>query len=258
MPTLKLQVRRDTAINWTAANPQLLPGEIGFETDTGKLKIGREIGDYWNTVDYLNAFSDHTHPITDLTTTGTANASTFLSGTGVWTELGISHIADLQTDLNDKADAVHTHTEYAATSHTHTAANITDFATSVQSEITLSLAANKTIAGTWTFINPQFKLSELGSVSGAVALTLANACFFKATITGATTLSISGTLTGSNTVNLGLVLVNPGTNITWPTSFKWSGATTPTLTTTGTDILTFISYDNGTTWLNVGQSLDVK
>jgi hypothetical protein len=35
-----IQVRRDTAANWTSVNPTLASGEIGFETDTGKFKIG--------------------------------------------------------------------------------------------------------------------------------------------------------------------------------------------------------------------------
>jgi hypothetical protein len=36
----KVQVRRDTAANWTTANPTLASGEIGFETDTLEFKIG--------------------------------------------------------------------------------------------------------------------------------------------------------------------------------------------------------------------------
>jgi hypothetical protein len=40
MSYIKLQVRRDTAANWTTANPTLSAGEIGYETDTGKFKIG--------------------------------------------------------------------------------------------------------------------------------------------------------------------------------------------------------------------------
>ena len=35
-----IQVRRDTAANWTSVNPTLAAGEMGFETDTGKFKIG--------------------------------------------------------------------------------------------------------------------------------------------------------------------------------------------------------------------------
>ena len=38
--TTRLQQRRDTAANWTSANPTLAQGEIGFETDTKKFKIG--------------------------------------------------------------------------------------------------------------------------------------------------------------------------------------------------------------------------
>ena len=38
--TSRLQQRRDTAANWTSNNPTLAAGEIGFETDTGKFKIG--------------------------------------------------------------------------------------------------------------------------------------------------------------------------------------------------------------------------
>lgn len=36
----RIQLRRGTAANWTTANPVLASGEIGVETDTGKLKVG--------------------------------------------------------------------------------------------------------------------------------------------------------------------------------------------------------------------------
>jgi hypothetical protein len=35
-----IQVRRGTAAQWVTADPALESGEIGFETDTGKFKIG--------------------------------------------------------------------------------------------------------------------------------------------------------------------------------------------------------------------------
>jgi hypothetical protein len=35
-----IQVRRGTAAQWITADPELESGEIGFETDTGKFKIG--------------------------------------------------------------------------------------------------------------------------------------------------------------------------------------------------------------------------
>lgn len=37
---VQIQLRNDTAANWTAANPTLAAGEAGIETDTGKMKIG--------------------------------------------------------------------------------------------------------------------------------------------------------------------------------------------------------------------------
>lgn len=36
----RIQLRRDTAANWTAADPTLAEAEIGYETDTAKWKIG--------------------------------------------------------------------------------------------------------------------------------------------------------------------------------------------------------------------------
>jgi len=37
---VRLQLRADTAANWTSVNPILLANELGRETDTGKIKIG--------------------------------------------------------------------------------------------------------------------------------------------------------------------------------------------------------------------------
>ena len=37
---VKIQMRRDTAANWTSANPTLAEGELGLETDTTFYKIG--------------------------------------------------------------------------------------------------------------------------------------------------------------------------------------------------------------------------
>lgn len=38
--TALMQVRRDTAANWTSANPVLADGEVGFEKDTRSFKVG--------------------------------------------------------------------------------------------------------------------------------------------------------------------------------------------------------------------------
>lgn len=40
MPTVRFQLRRDTAANWTSINPTLGPGEPALETDTLLVKYG--------------------------------------------------------------------------------------------------------------------------------------------------------------------------------------------------------------------------
>ena len=50
---IRIQLRRDTAANWTSVNPTLRAGEIGIETDTLKFKIGN--GSTWTaTTSYAN------------------------------------------------------------------------------------------------------------------------------------------------------------------------------------------------------------
>ena len=46
-----IQLRRDTAANWTSEDPTLAAGEMGFETDTGKFKIGTG-STAWNSLLY--------------------------------------------------------------------------------------------------------------------------------------------------------------------------------------------------------------
>lgn len=48
-----LQIRHDTASNWTIRNPVLAQGEYGLETDTFWLKIGDGVTD-WQHLKYLN------------------------------------------------------------------------------------------------------------------------------------------------------------------------------------------------------------
>ena len=52
---IRIQLRKDTAGNWTSNNPLLYPGEMGIETDTGKFKIGPAVnaptvGTAWNSI----------------------------------------------------------------------------------------------------------------------------------------------------------------------------------------------------------------
>jgi hypothetical protein len=53
----RMQQRRGTAAQWTAANPILSAGEIGFETDTGQFKIG-DGTTAWDDISYFKNLED--------------------------------------------------------------------------------------------------------------------------------------------------------------------------------------------------------
>ena len=53
-----IQIRRDTAANWTSANPTLAQGELGVETDTDKIKVG-DGSTSWSSLSYLIDTGDY-------------------------------------------------------------------------------------------------------------------------------------------------------------------------------------------------------
>lgn len=59
----KIQLRRDTAANWSTNNPTPASGEPCFETDTGKLKIGDGVTAY-NNLPYQGGSSAPTNMVT--------------------------------------------------------------------------------------------------------------------------------------------------------------------------------------------------
>ena len=75
--TQTIQVRRDTAANFTTANTLLAQGEMGYETDTNRRKIGNGTV-AWNSLYYL---ADNSY-----TTTATVAGTTVLSVTSTTTQ----------------------------------------------------------------------------------------------------------------------------------------------------------------------------
>jgi hypothetical protein len=91
---MRIQIRRDTALNWYNANPVLYSGEFGYETDTKKLKIGT--GSNWNSIDYFVYEDTKLTNLNDVTITSPANGD-FLRYNGsasVW----INDPVNLSTD----------------------------------------------------------------------------------------------------------------------------------------------------------------
>ena len=87
---------------------------------------------------------------------------------------------------------------------------------------------------------------------------------FKITMTGNCTFTFSNPPISGTTGSFTLILIQDGTGsrtATWPASVKWAGGTAPTLTTTattGTDILTFVTTDAGTTWYGFAAGADMQ
>ena len=99
--------------------------------------------------------------------------------------------------------------------------------------------------------------TKVAMAANNINLTTGN--LFTKTITGATTLTISGALPNGNANSFILELTNGGTGIiTWWSGMKWAGGTAPTLTTAGVDILGFYSHDGGTTWRGMVMAKDSK
>ena len=91
--------------------------------------------------------------------------------------------------------------------------------------------------------------NALGSVSGSTTIDLTAGNSVTATAGGAITWTFSNPTASDELCGFVLKLVNGGSATqTWPASVDWPAATAPTLTTSGTDVLVFITCDGGTTW----------
>lgn len=74
--TAQIQIKRDTAANWSAANPVLAAGEMGWVTDSGTLKVGDGVT-AWNALGSfvtgaLKDYAEVTRTAGDLTLNATA------------------------------------------------------------------------------------------------------------------------------------------------------------------------------------------
>jgi len=109
-----------------------------------------------------------------------------------------------------------------------------------------------------TFTNYAETINIIGNTGTAATINLANGNFVTATLTGNCTFTFTTGVT-SGAVSFTLLLSNdatPSRTITWPVAVVWPGGTTPTRTTTAskTDVYTFFTLNNGTTWYgNIAQ-----
>ena len=105
MSIYKIRVRRDTSGRWTFVNPVLGIGEVGFETNTRKLKVGDGTTP-WNSLSYV-AYEVSAHDQAISTITGLQAALD--NKAALSHSHAISDVATLQTALDGKAALSHSH-----------------------------------------------------------------------------------------------------------------------------------------------------
>ena len=111
-------------------------------------------------------------------------------------------------------------------------------------------ASNGISAGTVQSARYHEDVYDNGNVSGSIALSFANGNVQTATVigTGTNTFSLSNVPapSGSKAGSMTLLLTDGGTgsSTVWHPSIKWPGGVEPTLTGSGVDILSFVTYNN--------------
>jgi phage-related tail fiber protein len=127
--------------------------------------------------------------------------------------------------------------------------------TATQTALNLKLnAANPVFTGV---LNGPKIVEKAIAVSATTIDCNTGAVFYK-TVTGATTFAFGGISAIGTVTSFILELTNGGLGvITWP-NVKWAGGTKPTLTSAGTDLLGFYTYDGGTTWRGMLMVKDSK
>jgi len=104
-------------------------------------------------------------------------------------------------------------------------------------------------------------VNAIGSIGGGtqdIDLTLGNVV--TGTVdTSTTTFTFSNPPASGTCGSFTLILTNGGSQtVNWPAAVDWAGGVAPTLTTSGVDILTFITTDAGTTWYGFPAGLDMQ
>jgi hypothetical protein len=90
--------------------------------------------------------------------------------------------------------------------------------------------------------------NDLGT-GGSATLDLTTANNFRRQFSGTATVTFSTPPASPNGFGFTLVTVNAGAySITWPITVKWTGGSAPILTSSGTDVLVFYTYNGGSTY----------
>ena len=195
--TIRVQMaqRKDTAANWTAANPILLSGEIGYETDTKKFKIGNGSTN-WNSLAYL--------PIPDGSGNLTITGNLEIGSTGSLTFEG-STADGFETTLavtNPTADRTITLPNQSGNVLVSGNASIIDADIAANAEIAVSKLADGTARQLLQTDAAGTGVEWASNVDIPGTLDVTGAATFDAAVTVAGDLTVNGTTTTISTQNL--------------------------------------------------------
>ena len=184
--------RRKTAADWTAANPVLMSGELGLETDTTRFKFGNGTT-AWNSLAYAGAsvgivpwgaISGTLTDQTDLVAALATKQATLVSATNIKTINGASILGAGNLTLSASA---------AWGGITGTLSSQTDLQTALNLKAPL---ASPTFTGTVSGITA----AMVGAPSGSGTSTGSN--------TGDQTITLTGDVTGSGTGSFAATIAN--------------------------------------------------
>lgn len=144
MSFAQLQLRGDTAANWTSANPVLAAREMALETDTSKFKIGNG-STAWNSLGY-GGIVGPTGPAPNAFLTVTGNSGTATADTSS-DSLAITGSAGIVTTATDNPEVLGIAPTYGTTASTITQGNDTRVVNAVQTSRSVSTTAPLTGGG---------------------------------------------------------------------------------------------------------------
>ena len=272
-----IQIRRDTASNWSSANPTLAQGELGLETDTLKVKAGTGSAN-WASLSYLidtggyvtATYSGNVaitgslagdnikldgNAISSTNTNG--NIQLFPNGTG-YTELyGNTNAGTIRFNCENNSHGVTVQGPAHSASATYTV-KLPNTLGLTQASGLVTSDAN----GVVSFDNGTIEESTtITSSSNAATLNLRDGNSFLHDLTENVTYTFSNPAASGKVSMFSLKVIQDSSarTITWPSSVDWAAATAPTLTATnnGVDVFVFFTIDGGTTYygFTAGQAM---